>query len=220
MGKKHVLITAKEERWLNFKKIVESAGYRVSCIPFIKTEPAELPEIPCCDYVFFNSPSSVRHFVNSGIKTGKMKAAALAAGTAAELKKHGITPFFKGKDTAEQSVLEFKKLLKHGETVLIPRSDRSKRRLQKALSEDQYREFVLYNTRTLNKKLNSQFDAVVFTSPGNVIGFITSGNKLPEVCISIGNTTAKELELHQISSVISRGYSPKDLAETVVRELK
>lgn len=209
-----VLFTAEPHKKSVFEKLLSNAGCEVMCVSFIRTQKAHVEKIPGGDWVFFSSPRAVRYYFEISKPETNQKYAAVSKGTAAELSKY-VTCSFEGKADTETSVLAFKKLLQPGETVVIPHSDISVKRLQRVLPETAYKEFVLYHTLPALHKLKRTPEVVVFTSPGNVSGYVKSGNPQPKKCVAIGETTAKELKKNQFAFVVSPGYTPLDLTQAV-----
>lgn len=215
--KPQVLITRENRFCSEFKVLLKGCNCRVICQSFIETQSAKPNHIPHGEWVFFSSPRAVKHYFNLAAPGKNQKFAALSSGTANELKKH--TPCtFEGRKSSGESVKAFAAMLKPGEKVVIPRSNISVRRLQQVLQNNQYREFVLYNTLPLNIKLAQTPEIVVFTSPGNVKAYCTSDNKLPKKVVAIGKTTAGELVNYGAKPLISEGYTPEELA-LAVRQL-
>ena len=215
-----VLITRLPQQAEEFTRLLKDKGCEVETIPFIETIDIPLETIPQTDWVFFNSPRSVQHFFQNLKKPFFAKYAALSNGTAKAIHDHNQKVSFTGGGDSQQTVEQFAGMLTENETVLIPRSDRSVRRLQRVLGSDRYVELIAYKTRLLNKKLDADFEVVVFTSPSNVIGFLDSGNSLEKAkVVAIGDTTARELEEHNISPITADGYTQKHLVMATMKAL-
>jgi uroporphyrinogen-III synthase len=216
-----VLITRLPQQAEEFTRLLKDQGCEVETIPFIETIDIPLETIPQTDWVFFNSPRSVQHFFQNLKKPFFAKYAALSNGTAKAIHDHNQKVSFTGGDDSQQTVEQFSGMLTENETVLIPRSDRSVRRLQRVLGSDRYVELIAYKTRLLNKKPDADFDVVVFTSPSNVKGYFESGNELKKSkAVAIGNTTAEELKAFEITPLIADGYTQKQLVMAVLKAIQ
>lgn len=216
--KPQVLITREEADCFEFKNLLSGENCEVICNSFIETKTANVGSIPGGDWVFFASPRAVKHYFEVSKSLKNQKFAALSSGTAKELKKY-VRCDFEGRETALESVEAFKKILKPGETIIIPRSNKSVRRLQQVLDENRYVEFILYFTLPLIKKLPKTPEIAVFTSPGNVSAYCKSGNELPKNTVAIGETTAAEILKNGPEPLISKGYTPANLARAVMQFL-
>lgn len=209
-----VLFTAESHKKSVFEKLLSGVACEVMCVSFIRTQKAQVKKVPSGDWVFFSSPRSVRYYFEMATPEPNQKFAAVSKGTAKELSNYVLCSF-EGKPDTKDSVQAFKELLNPGETVVIPHSDVSVKRLQQVLPKTVYKEFILYHTLPALHKLNRTPHVVVFTSPGNVSGYIQSGNPQPKKCVAIGETTAKELKKNRMEFVTSPGYTPLDLSRAV-----
>lgn len=212
--KPQVLITRDSQLGSGFKALLEKNHCEVICESFIETKTVDLQKAPPGDWVFFSSPRVVKHYFEIFKPDQNQRYAALSTGTAEQLKKYASCDF-EGKKTSEESVKAFSRLLKEDETVVIPRSDKSVRRLQCVLKPDQYTEFILYLTLPALKKLPRKPEIAVFTSPLNVVAYAQSGNLFPAKTVAIGETTAEELLKKGLKPLVSKGYTPNDLAGAV-----
>jgi uroporphyrinogen-III synthase len=76
----------------------------------------------------------------------------------------------------------------------------------------------VYKTVELEVESLPIADVVVFTSPSNVRGYLSSTKWNSEIqkAVAIGDSTAFELKNHGISSTVSFNYSELALADTVL----
>jgi uroporphyrinogen-III synthase len=181
-------------------------------ISFITTTPLAF-ELPAnFDWVFFNSSNAVKWFYhNKETIKRKFKIAALSQGTADELNKLKVPVDFIGNGTIAEIALAFQKQLNEDEVVLFPLSNISKKSIPSQLKANQVLCVEVYET-LLNREIVINHDVVLFTSPSNVQGYLVE-NKLPEICIAIGETTEKclldlDANVTQAASYQSNSWIP------------
>lgn len=172
------------------------------------------PEMPDGEFslVFFTSPQAVKSFYTI-FPDSRLDVAVLGEGTARHLPAH-IRPVFTGRGEAATVVAEFA-AQNAGAKVLIPRGDRSLRRLQKALSPEQYTEILIYRTLEHPQPV-PDCKVYAFTSPSNVDAFFRANTiSADAVCVALGSSTAEALVKHGKNPRIAEDYGQKALAEAI-----
>ncbi|UTW64660.1 uroporphyrinogen-III synthase [bacterium SCSIO 12741] len=195
----------KELDWSLFAQSSISHFLTLVEAPFIQTQPLPFgPVEEDIQWVFFNSPSAVRHAWNRIPSTTKI--AALGEGTARELIKQGLTPQFIGSHPVEKAAAQFGQLVGEGK-VLFPVTRIGKRTVQKALPADQVIEVGAYETLNRSCELPGDLDVIAFTSPSNVQSFFDQ-HEIPKgvQLVAIGETTAEALRTKGYSARVAKGY--------------
>ena len=149
--------------------------------------------------------------------------AALSEGTAFELRKHVETIDFVGsKFKTSEIAVEFAEHCEN-QSVLFPMAIDSLQSVQKKLSfSTRVVNLFVYKTIELEKETVPSVKTVVFTSPSNVRGYLSSSEWNPEnqTAVAIGDSTAYELKNFGIKSVTAFNYSELALADTVLKLTK
>jgi uroporphyrinogen-III synthase len=86
----------------------------------------------------------------------------------------------------------------------------------------QWTEIIVYDTEEAPKKMDEDFDAVVFFSPSAVSSFFRY-NQLSEdtVCFAIGETTAESLREMKIENIVTSPYPQEEkIFETLINFFK
>lgn len=193
-----ILITSESEL---FDPIMEWCKNRsIDCIrqTQIQIKPVQNCQIPLSDWLFFSSPKSAKVYLENYPIFAK-SIAVYGKGTEKTLIKAGIKVDFIGKEAADSSEIGclFKTILKKGETVLFPLSQRSKKSISKQLDPRQRIEIILYETILVPHAQETQPDVILFTSPSNYESYCLK-NLISEktILISMGNTTSAVLRNH------------------------
>ncbi len=164
----------------------------------ITTKPVLNCIIPKSDWLFFSSPqSAIRYLDNYPIRAQSI--AVYGKGTKKILTNAGIQVNYIGKENAQPIEIgrEFKKILKLGETVLFPISQRSKKTIIHQLEPEQCIEIILYTTTFVPHKQINQPDLILFTSPSNYESYCLNNVISKETqLVAMGSTTALKLKQH------------------------
>lgn len=216
-GKKRILITRNLSPDSVFFSWAEQHQIDILHQPFIKFEAVTGLQIPDTEWIFFSSPAGAKlYFENYEVRANHV--AALSSGTAKEIKKHGLVPDFTG--SADKDPVEigeaFFSLLDRRETVLFPLSNISKKSVSSLSDNARITELITYKTSLDPKHIAEAPDAIVFTSPSNVLGFLVNNEISPSTkIIAIGKTTEKQLRGLGFNEI----YVPTSTNETDVMAL-
>lgn len=173
--------------------------------------------------MFFTSPKGVTHFfdwVDSSFLSNK-KIGCIGQGTKQALESLQIDVDFEGKEEVAIVAARFSKHILNEDRVLFPIALESRLSIQKMLKESQVINVPIYQSNLRLQKLDFVPDVVVFTSPSNVRGYFKSENTLGKNTdvLAIGETTANELKLFDISSKTPPYPSEEELAKLTLSVL-
>ena len=265
LDNKILAITRKEPDAQEFIQLVSSEGGRTISLPVIDIEPKN-PKVvdefintvkeKRCDYCAFMSSQAVEVLFNLARrinKTGEIISAlnsrtivAIGPRTRLSLIKHGIdVKIVPEKYSSEGLIEHFSKMdFVKGKSIIIPRSEASKKFVLKALSDlgMSVDELFLYNVLTSNidsswKDFTSllkqkKVDALIFTSASTVRSFFEIMQRLTgsntnsllnsvNAIISIGPFTNEELGKRNIRSLEAKEHTIRgtfELAKIILRE--
>jgi len=120
----------------------------------------------------------------------KTKVAVLGEGTRLAAEAFNCKADFIGQDADVTDVAKAFRQEIGGDTVWLPKSDKSLNRVERQLPSEQVRPQVTYRNTPISKKLHVIPEVLVFTSPSNVEGFLLENTiRVNQCIISIGNTT-------------------------------
>ncbi len=179
----------------------------------------QLPDLRGIDLLFFMSPSAVRLFYSQGaLAFPPLPVAVMGDGTAAALPKE-ISPVFVGNNTTHEVAQAFAEFAGNKRVGVITGTD-SRRRIQKALHPENYRELLLYRNSPVPVRI-PESDIYVFTSPSNVDSFFLKNN-LPNHAqiIALGDTTAQPLQEKGHRVHIPANYSQEALWDAIISALR
>ena len=171
---------------------------------FLSFKQIDLLEIPTTDVLFFSSKRAVDFFLNqSKIPTNKA-IACIGESTKIHLQTKGIPVNFVGQHAGQPEVVSQELATWLGDrTITIVLAKESKKSILTQLDSTKSNCCIVYETIINPKKIEQQFDCIVFTSPSNVEGFLKE-NTIPELSkiIAWGETTkvsllANRLEVHK-----------------------
>lgn len=168
------------------------------------------------EVIFFTSPRAVHYFWKRYKYSTKADIACIGETTAAALRKIGKKVDFIGIKSGDplSVALDFKQFAQDRK-ILFPQSTISNRSIQKEMEHFQIIDLVVYETRLVQKRIESQFDIYVFTSPSNVQGYFLDNKEIPSgsIVISWGKSTTNEL--------LRQGVNPTStLEKSTFEELK
>ena len=167
---------------------------------FLSFKQINLLEIPTTDVLFFSSKRAVDFFLNqSKIPTNKA-IACIGESTKIHLQTKGIPVDFVGQHAGQPEVVSQELATWLGNrTVTIVLAKESKKSILTQLDSAKSNCCIVYETIINPKKIEQQFDCIVFTSPSNVTGFFGE-NTIPTntIVIAWGETTKVCLEAKQI----------------------
>ena len=198
-------------------------GWDITFQSFISTTPISgisiEDQLNASKWVFFSSPSGVRHFNSSFGSTcleGK-KIAAFGPSTAKQLSRLGVQVDFVGQGKNHSVIAKSFYSALGSDKAVFPIGNLSNKTVQSEIPEAQIENVLIYQSSLLKIDLDQDFDTYVFTSPSNVRGFL-SKNSIPKsaTVISIGNSTSLELQKNGISSVSSWEHSTFALADAIM----
>ena len=189
---KKILVTTNKESFEKLEQWCNAQGITVWFESFIKIDAVLDLLIPTTDWVFFSSPKGAKSYLeNYTIKAKKI--AVFGKGTLRELHKFNLSAHFVGKvnQTPKEIAIDFKQLIGSTATVFFPIGQLSKKSIQNEINSAQITNLITYKTVYLSKKLDTEFDVILFTSPSNFNGYklqhkLNGKTKL----IALGKTTA------------------------------
>ena len=166
--------------------LVAQSLIRFESISFTVTQPYEV--------IFFGSIRATRYFLErENIKEGTA-VACIGETTADRIRALGIHVDFIGEKSGQPDQVADEFIRWVGQRkVLIPCSEQSNRSIAKKLPVEQYEEVQVYRTLDACQSI-ADCDAYVFTSPSNVISFLTCNSKPEGQVIAWGETTANALQ--------------------------
>lgn len=153
------------------------------------------------EVLFLSSPQAAKMYHTLDVPIG-CEVAVVGPGTARYLPK-GVNPFFIGRGDVELIGEAFKTYLGARKAVFFV-GEGSRRTIQQALPESQYREIIGYRFYPKQMVLPS-CDVYLVTSPSNVVSFSAHGRDAK--VIAIGKATHEALQSKGISSTISDDYT-------------
>lgn len=175
----------------------------------------QLPDLRGIDLLFFMSPSAVRLFYSQGaLAFPPLPVAVMGEGTAAALPNY-VTPVFIGNQST-QAVAEAFAEFAGNRIVGVVTGTESRRRIQKALHTDFYRDLLLYRNSPIPVRI-PESDIYVFTSPTNAHAYFLK-NSLPQgaYVIALGEATAEVLAEKGAIAHIPVNYSPEALWDAII----
>jgi hydroxymethylbilane synthase len=218
-----ILVTRFLKSGSAIRQWADQNGYQLIEKPFIKTAAVTGLTIPKTDWIFFSSPQGVQLYLDHYSIQAK-KIAALSEGTALELETAGLKPQFTGSGSMSTREIgqQFFKICGKSESVLFPLSDISRKNVSAQKQTQNVIELVTYQTVLNSEKLNLIPEAILFSSPSNVDGYLKSNPADPSVkMIAIGETTAKRLNECGFSQIfISESTVEAQLVKTLAVALK
>jgi uroporphyrinogen-III synthase len=175
----------------------------------------QLPDLRGIDLLFFMSPSAVRLFYSQGaLAFPPLPVAVMGEGTSAALPNY-IAPVFIGNQST-QAVAEAFAEFAGNRFVGVVTGTESRRRIQKALHPDTYRDLLLYRNSPIPVRI-PECDIYVFTSPTNAHAFFLK-NSLPQgaYVIALGEATAEVLAEKGANAHTPVNYSPEALWDAII----
>ena len=161
---------------------------------FLSFEKAPFQLKKAFDIVFFNSPRSVKFFLENYKLTDDILIGCTGFKTAEIVASFGYPVHFIGNEASKTSQIaaEFKEWC-NGRKVLFPISNISLKTISTVFSEEEKEELVVYKTNVEGLDI-PDCDTYIFTSPSNVRGFLIN-NSIPNNAkvISWGESTTREL---------------------------
>ncbi len=152
--------------------------------------------------IFFGSRRAVDYFLLQAEIPVSCEIACIGASTAAHLQKLGYRVHFTGTKAGDpQSVAEELKSWLGMRKLYVAQSAQSNRSMAKALPENQTEAIILYETISISKVISTPLNWIVFTSPSNLEGFLSSNSVSPETqIIAWGKTTEKALQSNDLKA--------------------
>lgn len=193
-----ILITRPIEEVPLLEAFCAERNIRLLAESFIRFE-AVKAEIPSpMETLFFGSSRAVDFFIAQSAIPVNCEIACIGPATASYLKQKGYHVHFSGEKAGNpDEVAEALKSWLGNRKLYIAQSAQSNRSMAKSLPAEQVREIVVYQTITVSKTIKESLDHLVFTSPSNLEGFLSSNSILPETKITAwGKTTEKALKDH------------------------
>lgn len=178
-----------------FQQFCRDQKWNLVAIPLIKFNaiPFKWPVNEDFNWIFFTSKRSVDFFFSIAPSSINVKFACIGKTTENALNEWGLSASFVGKRSGEPDFVAstFSNVLLPGEKVLFPQSSISNQSIQKALSNDQIINLIIYETFSFPRIIMPQPDILVFTSPSNVRSFLQMNEVKPnQTIIAWGDTTA------------------------------
>lgn len=218
---KKVFITRDLKETDFFKTVLEKVGFSVFGQSLIAFSKVNFTIVPDCDWLFFYSKNGVKYFfenIDNQLISDK-KIGTIGESTAAYLEANfKIKVDFIGTGEPLQTAKAFIKVAAN-KTVVFPRAKYSKQSIQQELGKNIVaKDLVVYENKPLSNFDVVDADILVFTSPMNVEAYFnTMVLKSNQKIVSIGNTTAKALELLGCNDFfIANAPSEKGLVEAVL----
>ena len=151
------------------------------------------------EIVFFNSPRSVKFFLENHQLEDDILIACTGFKTAEIIASFGYPVHFIGNESSKTSqiAIEFQEWC-NGRKVLFPISDISLKTISGVFSEEEKVELIVYKTNVEASNV-PHCNTYIFTSPSNVRGFLIN-NSIPNNAkvISWGESTTRELGMNNI----------------------
>lgn len=190
-----VLITRSLPLQHPWRVAIEAAGHSVRGIPFAEVQPLdfESPKDPFDAYIF-NSPNAVRFFAAKENIPANAIVVAPGPGTADELSQYGVRATLSAENSDMVGFASQVAERLRGLRVLVPCSEQTRGTLVSGLDPALVVQLPVYRSVMVRPdEVAYPNEAVVFTSPLNVEGFVFAGWPLPKEAIAIGPTTAQAL---------------------------
>lgn len=183
-----------------------SQNIQLDGVSFVAFEAVHFQEIPQTDWIFFYSKNGVKYFFtqpNDNELLKNVKLAAIGKATADALLLMGRTADFVGEGQPDQVAKEFLQLAKR-QSVLFPRAVNSNNSIRKQIEEAcNCYDLIVYKNNIKPQLITKQYEIIVFTSPLNVEGFLSSNQiKQESKLISIGPSTTEKLKEFNFTKVI------------------
>jgi hydroxymethylbilane synthase len=199
-----------------FKKLLESANFKLFNKSLIEKKTITLEKLPECNWIFFNSSFSFDSLMNLKESMHFKKIAAFGKSTAEHIKKQKLNIDFIGNGSPDQVAEKFADIVKSSEIVFFPSSDRSLGTVQNKLQEKNKKIIITYQTNLLAENIGEN-DYLVFTSPSNVEAYLIANKITHQKVVSIGPSTTKSLKKAGVSNVYESYESTEiALADTVL----
>jgi uroporphyrinogen-III synthase len=200
-------------------ELVASLGGRFELVfcPFIDFKYIPILSLPKTDWIFFTSPTSVEAVLRcfTAQQIAGYRLAAMGKGTARQLKERGLEPIFTGQGNRTEAIgVHFGQVVGN-ESVFFPIASRTLQRVQNKISNAVEQE--VYETVIQDNKA-PKHDAILFTSPSNVEGFLRS-NALPSAnrIFALGPATAQALKK---KCILLGDTAPENIAKEIIRYLQ
>ncbi len=217
-----IFISHEEAAWSQLGKQLRDHGYETIFEPLIDTKTVQSPVPPTTDWLFFVSRNAVSHFLKQHQPVAGSKIAAVGEGTAQVLLAAGITVDFIGKETALADVGAAFATKFAGSSVLFPVGNRSRKTIQTALEGHcSIIEMQVYETILLEKKLETNFAAFIFTSPSSAEAYLMHNQLHAEqLLVAMGASTAAFLRKQGLHNIVTpSGYRQDHLAMAIFSHL-
>lgn len=221
---KKVFITRDLKKTDFFKIDLEKVGFSVFGQSLIAISKVDFTIVPDCDWLFFYSKNGVKFFfenyknIDNQLVSHK-KIGTIGESTAAYLNaQFKIKADFIGNGEPLQTAEAFAQIAIN-QTVVFPRAKQSKQSIQQQLDNTIItKDLIVYENQPLSNFDTIDADILVFTSPMNVETYFNKMTlKSNQKMVSIGNTTAKSLELLGFDDFfIATTPSEKGLIEAVL----
>ena len=218
---KRVFITRYLRETDFFKTALEKVGFSVLGKSLIAFSKIDFGVIPNCDWLFFYSKNGVKYFFENieNQPFNNIKIATIGESTAEYLSRNfQIKADFIGTGEPLQTAKAFVQIAAN-QTILFPRAKHSKQSIQKQLGNTIIaKDLIVYENQPIINFDEIEADILVFTSPMNAMSYFNQMVLKPnQRIISIGNTTAKALELLGFDDVlVAKSPSEKGLVEAVL----
>lgn len=208
--KPKVLVTGNyPEKYKYLGKVIHAPVIEI--VPFTNYDflKEELPHTSHYDWLIFTSSYAVHYFFHGLMKIGldmrwlgSTNILSIGKTTTRALKKRFLSPEVEMADESTEGIIHyFREQKPNGKNILIPRSDKARPRLPKALSSLGYNvhPMIVYQNRIpLNhKKINLEdVGIVVFSSPSCVHNFLEIYKKIPDhvQAVTRGKTTKMAIQ--------------------------
>lgn len=167
----------------------------------IKLSPVKVDQFPETDWLFFYSKNAFKYFLLNLSPEGQLyyldkKIGCIGKSTADYISSCIHRPVdFVGKQDVSNIGKQFKLVLAK-QKVLIPRAEKSRKRIEKILDPRQYNFSIVYSNNQIDVIFDQTFDLLIFTSPLNVKSFFKNNDCGRAHILTIGNTTKQEVIKH------------------------
>lgn len=244
-----VAVTGTDLLAAKLRKRLEEEGAYTDCILSMAVDSKRADEamrsayerLSSYGWIVFTSANAVREFflglMEHGLdhrSLGHVKFAVVGKGTAKELRSHGfLADYIPDEFCASSLAAGLAARLKEGERLLIPRSKKGSRELNRILDEAgaAYDDVVLYDVveqRRDKKEIAEALkraDYLIFLSGSGVDAFFESAGEKEKALLGkvrvacIGDITAKKLEEHgRKADVTASPFTVEGLAEAILRD--
>ena len=192
-------------------------GIAVEGLPLLEPEHIPFGTVPAADRAFFTSRNAVRGYVQGGGDLHAAPCDAVGAGTAEELRKHGVEAVFIG-DGPDTPTIAHEYAERFGHLrVLFPCAAIGLRTVQRALPDGHALDLPVYAMRAVTASVPAQHDVAIVTSPEHAAALhaLLPLDRWAHVVAMGTSTAARVYELAAVNAVVPWASTEMALADVV-----